>query len=175
MATYPHDEIEEAFRVYWRTGAVHEDWDAWADLFTEDVVYIEHVLGHMQGREAIRKWIKPTMDEYGEIYTAYEWHTIDAENARAIVYMQNRRDHPSGDGTIDFPGITILDYAGNDLWSREEDFWAVPAATKTLDIYADAMAKHDPEHKTKRTRKNWGSGPDWTRGADSYATRPGAA
>jgi hypothetical protein len=31
------------------------------------------------------------------------------------VYMQNRRDHPSGTGTIDFPGITILGYAGDGL------------------------------------------------------------
>jgi hypothetical protein len=44
-------EIEEAFRRYWRTGAVGENWDAWADLFTENADYVEHVLGSMKGRK----------------------------------------------------------------------------------------------------------------------------
>src|SRR5438270_4275832 len=42
-------EVEEAFRHYWRVGAVGEDWEAWADLFTDDAVYREHILGHMRG------------------------------------------------------------------------------------------------------------------------------
>jgi len=56
-------------------------------------------------------------------YTVYEWHTVDAGAGRVIVYMQNRRDHPSGKEVIDFPGVTLLDYAGGGLWNREEDFW----------------------------------------------------
>ena len=56
---FARDELEEAFRTYWRTGAVGEDWDAWADLFAEDARYVEHVLGDLRGREAIRAWIKP--------------------------------------------------------------------------------------------------------------------
>ena len=80
---------------------VGEDWDAWVDCFTDDVVYVEHVLGIMHGREAVRAWIKPIMAQYGEIYTAYEWHMIDPATGRVCVYMQNRRDHPSGSGVID--------------------------------------------------------------------------
>ncbi|HKA30620.1 MAG TPA: nuclear transport factor 2 family protein, partial [Candidatus Binatia bacterium] len=99
MPTFDRDELEKAFRTYWRTGAVGEDWDAWADLFTEDCTYFEHYYGSMQGREHVRAWIKPVMARYGEIYTAYEWHTIDVERGRVIFYMQNRRDHPGGQGT----------------------------------------------------------------------------
>ena len=128
MPSFDREEIERAFHVYWRAGAVGEDWDAWAERFTEDADYVEHVLGNLKGREAIRGWIKPIMQQYPELYTAYEWHTIDADAGRVIVYMQNRRDHPSGQGTIDFPGVTILDYGGGGLWKREEDFWAVPTA-----------------------------------------------
>jgi hypothetical protein len=168
MPEYRREEIDEAFRKYWSTGAVGENWDAWANLFTEDARYIEHVLGDMNGREAIRAWIKPIMEQYCELYTAYEWHTIDEGHGRAIVYMQNRRDHPSGKGTIDFPGITILDYAGNGMWSREEDFWAVPAAGRCTQEYAAACKRHDPEHKAKRTRHDWGKGPDWTRGPATW-------
>src|SRR5204863_301959 len=80
--------------------------------FTEDCVYVEHFYGTMRGRETVRAWIKPIMAKYGEIYTAYEWHVIDAAQGRVVFYMQNRRDHPGGQGTIDFPGISILEYAG---------------------------------------------------------------
>lgn len=171
MQKFSRDELDQAFQTYWRTGAVGEDWDAWADLFTEDADYVEHVLGNLKGREAIRAWIKPIMAQYGELYTVYEWHSVDAEAGRVVVYMQNRRDHPSGHGVIDFPGITILDYAGNGKWKREEDFWALPKATAATEEYEQARKQFDPDHRTKQTRRDWGHGPAWTRGAESYAAR----
>jgi len=172
MPTFSRDELEQAFQRYWRTGAVGEHWDAWADLFTEDADYVEHVLGNLKGREAIRNWIKPIMVQYSELYTAYEWHSVDAEHGRVVVYMQNRRDHPSGKGVIDFPGITILEYAGNGQWKREEDFWAVPTAYSATSAYAEACKQFDPDHKQKMTRNDWGNGPAWTKGGRSYAERP---
>jgi ketosteroid isomerase-like protein len=171
MGKYSREEIEQAFRKYWSTGAVGEDWDGFADMFTEDVRYVEHVLGTMNGREEIRKWIKNIMEEYCELYTAYEWHTVDEERNTVIVYMQNRRDHPSGSGTIDFPGITILGYAGGGLFDYEEDYWSVPAGQATVDEYASACEQYDRDHRSKRTRLNWGNGPPWTRGAKSYFDR----
>jgi hypothetical protein len=171
MGNYDHNEIEQAFRKYWHTGAVAEDWNGFAEMFTEDAHYVEHVLGSMRGREAIRAWIIPIMEQYCEIYTAYEWHTVDDEADRVVVYMQNRRDHPSGSGTIDFPGVTILHYAGGGLFDREEDFWSVPGGQATSVEYAAACEQHDPDHQQKRTRLNWGNGPEWTRGAKSYFER----
>jgi hypothetical protein len=171
MTRFARDELEEAFRTYWRTGAVGERWDDWADLFTEDADYHERILGSLKGREAIRGWIKPIMERYGELYTAYEWHTADPALGKVIVSMQNRRDHPSGRGTIDFPGITILDYAGGGRWRQEEDYWALPAAQRAFREYQEACARHDAGHAKRRTRLDWGSGPDWTRGAPSYAGR----
>lgn len=167
------DELERAFQTYWQAGAVGERWDDWADLFTEDADYVEHILGSLKGREAIRAWIKPIMAQYLEIYTAYEWHTADPNSGRVIVYMQNRRDHPSGGGVIDFPGITILDYAGSGKWKREEDFWALPEATKATEDYEAARKQYDRDHRKKGTRLNWGDGPEWTKGARSYAERSG--
>jgi hypothetical protein len=174
MGKFGREELERAFQHYWRTGAVNEDWDGFADHFTEDALYVEHVLGTLRGREAIRAWIKPTMERFGELYTAYEWHVVDEANDRIVVYMQNRRDHPSGRGTIDFPGITILHYAGGGRFDYEEDFWAVPAARSTIEQYRAACQEHDPEHASRRTRLDWGNGPAWTRGAASWAERPGA-
>ena len=97
------EELEKAFQHYWRTGAVGEDWDAWADLFTEDATYVEHVLGNLKGREEIRAWIKPIMEQFGELYTVYEWHVVDEATGRVVVYMQNRRDHPNGQGPSTSP------------------------------------------------------------------------
>jgi hypothetical protein len=169
--THDRDEVEQAFRRYWRLGAVEENWDAWCDeCFTADVDYVERVLGSKQGREAVRAWIKPTMEEYGEIYTAYEWHMIDGD--RVVVYMQNRRDNPEpGAPPIDFPGLTVLMYAGDGRFRSEEDFWSLIEGTRTMKQYQDACAKFDPDHPNKRTRRNWGAGPDWTQGAGSYAER----
>lgn len=174
MPAYPREEIETAFVHYWRCGAVAEDWDAWVECFTDDVLYVEHVLGTMRGRETVRAWIKPIMAQFGEIYSAYEWHMVDPATGRVCVYIQNRRDHPSGMGTIDFPGITILQYAGDGRFSREEDFWAMPQGQQATEEYAAACKQHDPEHPRKQTRREWGAGPAWTRGARSFAERPAA-
>ena len=173
MATFDRDEMERAFRTYWRAGAVGENWDAWADRFTVECLYVEHVYGTMRGRETVRAWIKPIMEKYGELYTAYEWHVVDPEGGRVIVAMQNRRDDPRGGPPIDFPGVTILEYAGGGLWRKEEDYWSVRGREETMRAY-EAACKTDHEHARRRTRLHWGDGPEWTRGGKSWAERPAA-
>lgn len=154
------NEVEEAFLQYWRTGAVGEDWPAWADLFTDDALYVEHVLGNMRGREEIKTWIVDIMARYSELYTAYEWHMVDGN--RVVVSMQNRRDDPDpSKPPIDFPGITILDYAGDGKWSKEEDYWSVPGANRATKLYAERCAAVDPGHAAKMTRNHWPASPDF--------------
>jgi hypothetical protein len=169
--TFAIEEIEAAFRKFWWTGMIREDWNAWCDLFTDDVDYHERVLGSMKGREAVRAWILPLMERYGEIYGVYEWHHVDP-SGRVVFYMQNRRDRPDGSGYIDFPGITILQYAGDDRWSLEEDYWAEKLGIAAFQEYEAARKTHDREHRDKRTRLEWGNGPAWTRGGKSWAARP---
>ena len=41
----------------------------------------------------------------------------------------------------------------------------MPGGTKAGVDYAAACAAHDPEHRAKKTRRDWGGGPDWTIGA----------
>lgn len=164
-------EIEEAFRHFWQTGMIREDWVAWTELFTEDVVYEERVLGTMRGRAAVREWIIPLMERYREIYGVYEWHHADP-SGRLVFYMQNRRDHPSGEGYIDFPGVTILQYAGDGLWSREEDYWAEKLSIECYKTYEKALREFDPNHRLKATRLHWGNGPSWTTGKASYWDHP---
>jgi hypothetical protein len=169
MKTWALAEIEEAFRLYWNTGMIREDWDAWADLFTEDVVYEERVLGTMNGRETVRAWIKPLMVQYGEIYGIYHWHQVDPSGSgRVVFHMDNRRDHPSGEGHLDFPGMTVLQYAGDGKWSHEEDYWAEKLSVKCYLAYEKALKTHDARHRERRTRLDWGDGPAWTKGPSSY-------
>lgn len=160
-------EVEGAFRHYWHTGMIREDWNAWADLFTDDVVYYERILGTMRGRETVRNWIVPLMEQYGEIYGVYDWHEVDP-SGRVVFRMINRRDHPSGSGTLDFPGITVLQYAGQNQWSMEEDYWAEKLGVAQYQEYGEALKQHDPDHRNQRTRLDWGNGPEWTSGKKSY-------
>lgn len=169
-------EVEEAFRNYWQCGMIREDWDAWCECFTEDVEYRERMLGDMHGREAVRAWIKPLMEEYTSIYGVYEWHTVDP-SGRVVFYMQNRRDRPGGGAPLDFPGITILQYAGDGRFSLEEDFWAMKLAMSSLKEYKELCKAHDPRHPERRTRLSWDlspqkPGPEWTRGPRSFWDHP---
>jgi hypothetical protein len=97
---------------------------------------------------------------------------IDEERGRVVFYVQNRRDHPGRPGQVfDFPGVSIIEYAGGGRWKREEDYWAVKGRETAMAAYEAARREFDPEHPAKGTRWNWNAGPDWTKGAVSYAER----
>ena len=34
---FPRDEVENTFAVYFETGPVREDWEAWVELMVDDV------------------------------------------------------------------------------------------------------------------------------------------
>lgn len=67
MGKWSRAELEEAFENYQRLAleaGTSGDWNAWADQFTEDATYVEHLFGTWGGREAIRKWITTTMSAH---------------------------------------------------------------------------------------------------------------
>ena len=60
MAKYTRLELEDALRIYNEArdkASETGDWSIWADVFTDDAGYIEHVYGRFQGKAAIRDWI----------------------------------------------------------------------------------------------------------------------
>src|SRR4029079_15634196 len=98
----------------------------------------------------------------------YEWHMVD-DTGRVVVYMQNRHDNPEpGAPPIDFPAMTVLQYAGHGQFSLEEYFWSWTEGGATFKEYVDQSKKFDKDFRLKRTRRNWGNGPEWTQGASSY-------
>ena len=157
MGQWSRDEIESAFRQHEQV--VDEigktwDWSRFADEFTEDATYVEHVYGTMRGRESIREWIVSTMNTFpGSEMPLFptSWHAIDDERGWVFCEVLNRMRDP-GDGSIhQRPTITVLKYAGDGLWSYEEDaynplnFMAMVQEyvqrCKTLDTMSDDAMK----------------------------------
>ena len=122
-------ELEEAFARFEQTvedAAANRDWDLWVAHYTPDVDYIEHAVGTMKGREEVRTWIKRTMGTFpGSYMTAFPslWSVIDEQRGRIICELDNPLRDP-GDGTIfTATNISIIDYAGDGLWKRQEDVY----------------------------------------------------
>lgn len=113
-----HARVEE-FR---RSG----EWSGYADLFTEDAVYVERAMGTFRGREQIRAWAVRTMTAYpGRVMTGFPltWQVVDADAGRLVCEVGNPMSDP-GDGTmLSEPNITIMTYAGDGLFSGEEDVY----------------------------------------------------
>lgn len=124
---WSREEIEDAFahqqRVVREIGQSW-DWSCYADLFIEDATYNEHTYGKMAGRERIREWIVATMNVFpGSEMPFYpvSWYSIDTDKGWVITEVMNRMKDPGDGAVIERPCITILKYAGDGLWSCEED------------------------------------------------------
>ena len=122
-------ELKEALAAYEAVGAraaVTHDWNPWADQFTEDATYVEHLFGRFNGREEIRGWITKTMTTFpGSRMPTFpiEWSVIDEERGWIVCQIANVMEDP-GDGSLhQASNITILHYAGDGLWSLEEDVY----------------------------------------------------
>jgi ketosteroid isomerase-like protein len=127
MGNWSRKELADAFDVYQQqvidVGRTW-DWASYADVFTEDATYVEHALGNMSGRAAIKDWIVSTMNMFpGSEMPSYpvEWCAIDADDDWVIFKNINTMKDP-GDGSVHgAPVITALKYAGDGRWSYEED------------------------------------------------------
>jgi ketosteroid isomerase-like protein len=131
--SWTREEIEQAYQDYQakvRDITASGDWAPFADLFTEDAVYIEHLFGRFEGREAIRAWITKTMSRFpGNLMTGFphEWYVIDEEAGRVVCHIWNDMPDPGDGKRYSAYNITVLMYAGDGLWSSEEDIYN-PAA-----------------------------------------------
>ena len=113
MADFSRDEVEAAFINYWVTGCIRENWEAWVDLFVDDVEYVDHWWGPLHGKEEVKVWIAASMGGVPEMYTPLDWYVIEGE--KIVFHMENRRDNPDPEGPpyFDFPGVSTLWYAGD--------------------------------------------------------------
>ena len=131
MATprFSRDELAAAFDTFEQTvatAAAAKDWDVWVAHYTPDVTYVEHAAGTMHGREQVRDWTRRTMSTFpGNRMVAFPalWSVIDEPTGRIICELDNPMADP-GDGTvISATNISIITYAGDGLWCRQEDIY----------------------------------------------------
>jgi ketosteroid isomerase-like protein len=122
VGQFSRDEIEQAFAEYRRRGVEQHDWPGWADLFTEDAVYHEHLLGDFVGRDAIKTWIVDCMADFPSLSLWIEWWVIDDDGVFFYIW-NNLPDPDGGDTRWAFPNVTYLHYAGDGLWDLEEDLY----------------------------------------------------
>ena len=129
MGTWSRAEVERAFEGYQakvRDITAAGDWSPFADLFTEDATYLEHLFGTFEGREAIRGWITKTMSRFpGNVMTAFpvEWYVIDEERGWVVCQIWNEMPDPGDGKRYRAYNLTVLKYAGDGLWSSEEDVY----------------------------------------------------
>jgi hypothetical protein len=144
MGEFTRDEMERAYAHYRAVAAeaaASGSWDPWADLFTEDAEYIEHLYGTFRGRENIRHWITTTMAEpLNREMTAFpaEWWVIDETRGWVVCAVWNRMQD-LGDGELHQAiNWSLLKYAGNDQWSYEEDIYNVTEFGTMMEGYLEA-------------------------------------
>lgn len=127
--SFSRDEMETEFEAYQERGRIAGrtgDWNAWAEQFTLDAVYVEHLYGRFHGRDEIRSWITSTMSVYpNDQFVSFpvEWSMFDTDRGWIVCEIENRMTDP-GDGSIfEASNLTRLVYAGNGQWSYEEDVY----------------------------------------------------
>ncbi|MDF1606232.1 nuclear transport factor 2 family protein [Nocardioides sp. YIM 152315] len=129
MTQHSRAALESAFQDYQDEVdriAGSGDWARFADLFTEDATYREHAYGDFRGREEIRSWITRTMTAFpgSEMpHFPIAWHVVDEERGRIICEVYNAMHDPGDGAPHGASNLTILTYAGDGLWSGEEDVY----------------------------------------------------
>ncbi len=119
MTKFDRGEIQKAFEAYHQIRS-RGDWVRLAEFFTDNATFHNAHWGEIQGREAISQFLHDSMVGLEEWTFPTVWFTF-YEN-RVIVYFMNRLPGKRPDGSFfETPGVSVLTYAGNGLFSRQED------------------------------------------------------
>lgn len=151
MAEFDRSEIEEALAKWGAAinhGGATGDWTRWIACYTPDAVVDEHHYGRFEGRDAALAWLTETMEEwpFNHMQTwEWDWYTIDVENGWVVGQVQNVFLDP-GDGNVYKPPSWIrLVYAGDGLFSLEEDVYNPARLAPAVSAWLKAYAEHHPD------------------------------
>ena len=89
-------------------------------------MYIEHAAGTMRGRDEVREWISRTMTQLsGQPHGRVPFAVVGDRRAHRADHLRTRQpDERPGDGSvITATNISIITYAGDGLWCRQEDIY----------------------------------------------------
>jgi hypothetical protein len=144
-------EVEQAFHRILTTGITDEDWLAWTECLTEDVLYVERLFGTMHGRPAVRAWITELMSARADVHGVLNWYVVSGD--RVVFDMTNRIYHPNPDQPpLDFAGLTVLQYGGEGLFRYEEDYWDAKTSEVVFGDYLRAVEEHGPVEPERYAR-----------------------
>jgi|SRR5579875_2604066 limonene-1,2-epoxide hydrolase len=176
-ASYGRDEVEAAFRHYFLTGPVAEDWVAWSRLFTPDATYNDHFWGTFHGPAEIQRFLEGTMSFAAHVYSPLVWYNIDG--ARVVYKVVNRADNPEPGGEpIEFPSLQVISYAGDGKWASEDDWWTVAEMKLFNQRYQEARERAGDKARDPLSRLDWRAGADgglaadWARPPAGHQARP---
>ncbi|WP_039805073.1 nuclear transport factor 2 family protein [Nocardia araoensis] len=128
--TWSREELEKAYRTWHstvaRAAAGEGSWREFVELFTADAEYHEQMVGVLKGRDAIWAWVEPTLATFpGAAMTSFPdyWHLIDEVNGVIVVKLNNLMRDPGDGSRMGADNISILTYAGDGKFSKEEDIY----------------------------------------------------
>jgi ketosteroid isomerase-like protein len=171
MPAFPRDEVEAAFRRYFLTGPVGEDWAAWSRLFTPDATYTDHFWGTFHGPAEIQRFLEGTMSFAAHVCSPLVWYSIDGD--QVVYQVLNRADSPEAGGEpLEFPSLQVIRYAGGGQWASEEDWWTVAEMKLFNQRYQAAREQAGGQARDPLSRLDWDAGPG-ARGDTGWA-RPSA-
>ena len=130
MTTWTRDELEDAFATYRAAadhGAATDDWSGFAEMFTEDCTYLEHLLGEMHGRSEVLEFYTRSMvqDYPGNCIAEFPigWWIIDEARGWIVFQAWSVMEDP-GDGSDHRTyNLSVLHYAGDGRFSYQEDIY----------------------------------------------------
>jgi hypothetical protein len=147
MPRWTRDEIEEHWAHYQnvaRRCGPAGDWDELCDLYTEDATMIVSGAGSVGGREAMKRWYREAFSVEPMrwlVYYPVEWYMIDEHRGWLSCQFWNRMADP-GDGSVhQFSCFSLLKYAGEGLWSFEEDKFDPADMQRALDGWLAARER----------------------------------
>ncbi|OBA55808.1 polyketide cyclase [Nocardia sp. 852002-20019_SCH5090214] len=171
MAEFDRSEVEAAFHNYVMTGLVYEDWQVWANLFTDDAVYTDHYYGRFTGPGEIVRFLEGTMGAAPQVYSPLKWYLIDG--GRVVYEIVNRADNPEpGAAPIDFPSLQIIEYAGGGRWRSEEDIWVTGEMADFSARYQRALDAYPQTPQQRLSRRDWGPWVSWARPEPGHVAEP---
>lgn len=120
--SHPRDEVESAVRRYIevrdRIVADGRPWSDLAEMFTDDVVYVDPAWGRVEGLDAVRAELLGDAMEGLDWEYPTDFYVIDGDT----VVIKWRQVIPTSDGRrFEQSGYSTLIYAGGGKFRYEED------------------------------------------------------
>ncbi|NQX88811.1 MAG: nuclear transport factor 2 family protein [Halioglobus sp.] len=149
-----------------KVDAGHCGWEAMADFFTEDAVYIDPAWGRQETREGIRQFFVDSMAGL----TGYGWSTPErwtmVDGHRLVSHWDQVLGKRPDGAPYTVPGLSILYYAGDGLFCYSHDYLNMTYILETM----QEMQWQAPEGFNLPPRK-----PDWrTHLPEAWASLPDA-